>query len=411
MDLFKVDSIDECEEKIFKCIKKSNFDLKYEEVELYKSLNRINYEDIHSKEEAPNFNKSTVDGYAVISKDTSGASETVPTFLDIVGESLMGKEQTISINSGECVYVPTGAMLPEGSNAVVMIEHTENLSQKKIAIYSAVGEGQNVIKKADDIKKEELILKRGKKITSGDIALLSSAGVSRVKVYKKINIAIISTGDELEEYTKEKVDIGKIRDSNSIMLSAICEENFINVYDVVKVEDDYDKLYEKVKYYLDKVDIIVLSGGSSKGKKDYTESVIKDNSEEGILTHGISIKPGKPTITGYNIKNKTIIIGLPGHPVACALIFRILIFGIIEFITSAKLDNKYCIGRITENLKAAPGRMTIQLVNVKEDLTVTPILSKSGIVKSLSKADGYIIIKLNDEGINKGEYVKVHYLT
>ena len=153
-----------------------------------------------------------------------------------------------------------------------------------------------------------------------------------------------------------------------------------------------------------------MSGGSSKGKKDFSEKAIEKFSTDGILTHGISIKPGKPTITGFNKENKTILLGLPGHPIACNLIFRLLISNIIKNLTNAVLNYKTCIGKITENIKASPGKTTIQLVDIDEENNIIPILGRSGIVKNISKAKGYIIIELNNEGINKNDLVKMYYL-
>ena len=157
-------------------------------------------------------------------------------------------------------------------------------------------------------------------------------------------------------------------------------------------------------------DIILTSGGSSKGKKDNTANVIADIASSGILTHGISIRPGKPTITSYDNINNTFIIGLAGHPVASFVLFDLLVVQLYNNLTNCNKKEYSCIGNMTENIPATPGRMTIQLVNIDDNFNVYPIFGKSGIIKNLSKADGYVIIENNNEGIKKNEQVKVYYL-
>lgn len=411
MELFEVDKLNESIDKIINECNNSGFVVSKEVINIEDAYGRILAEDITSTEDSPMFDKSVVDGFAVIASDTSGATETIPTFLNIVSDGQMGVEQTASLKSGECAYVPTGGMLPKNADAVVMIEHTELFTENKISIYNAVASGKNVVKKADDIKKGDLILKQGRKIKTGDIGLLASLGISKINVYKKLNLCIISTGDELEPHTAKNIAMAKIRDANSNMLISECNKYGFNVNSRYLINDDENAINKIVEDEKTKVDIVIMSGGSSKGKKDFTEIVIEKNSTTGILTHGIAIKPGKPTITAYDKNNKTIFIGLPGHPTAAVLLFKFLVVGVYEKLTHSKIKNiESCLAKLTENIPASPGRETIQLTIVDDDYNVTPVLGRSALVKNMSIANSYIIIDIDNEGYNKNDYIKVFYL-
>ena len=408
IDLFKVDSLEETIKKLYNECVNNNFDIDIEEINVKDSYNRILAEDLVANVDVPAFDRSVVDGYAVIAKDTEAATETIPTFLNIVGESYMGKSCDISINSGECVYVPTGSMLPKGATACVMIEYTENITDKKIAVYSSVADGKNVIKKGDDIKKGSIILSKGKILTPADIGYLSSV-TEKVKVYKKLNITIISTGDELTDY-KEELSLGKIRNTNTNAIINLSIKYGFNVINNYVLKDDEKLLEDTIKSAMNDSDIVVVSGGSSKGKKDACSMVIDKLTSSKVLTHGIAIKPGKPTITSYDNKTNTIVVGLPGHPTAAYILFKLVVVELVYRLMGVKTKDLICEGIITENLPASPGRKTIQLVKVDEKFYVIPIYGRSGLTRILSMADGYIIIDTNQEGINKGSKVIVHYL-
>ena len=409
IDLLKVDSLDVTIEKLYNECVNNNYKLDIEEILVKDSFDIILAEDIVSSIDVPEFNRSTVDGYAVIAKDTEGANESIPTFLNIVGESFMGENCDIEIKSGECVYVPTGGMLPSGANACVMVENTENITDKKVAIYESVAEGKYVIKKADDIKKGSIVLKRGKIIKPADMGFLSSVAVNKIKVYKKLNITIISTGDELVG-DDDNLTFGKIRDVNTNLLVGCAKKYGLNVVGTYLLKDNAELLENTLMEAMKNSDIIVTSGGSSKGKKDVSSMVINKLVSSGVLTHGIAIKPGKPTITGVDSKTNTIVVGLPGHPVASAVLFKFVLINTVYRLMGVKDSYYTCIGTITENMPASPGRETIQLVNIDNDLNVTPVYGRSGLIHTLSLADGFIKMGINQEGINRGEKVKVYYL-
>ena len=409
IDLLKVDSLDETVEKLYNECIRGNFRVAVEEICVSDSYNRILAEDIISNIDVPEFDRSVVDGYAVVAKDTEGANDTIPTILNVVGESMMGVPQNIEIKNGECVYVPTGAMLPKGSTACIMIENTENVTNDKIAVYESVAEGKYVIKAGDDIKKGDIALKKGHIIKASDMGFLSSIAVNRIKVYKKLNISIISTGDELID-ENDKYSFGKIRDVNTNLLLGLSKKYNLNVVKKYLLKDDEKLLEETIKNAMKDSDIIISSGGSSKGKKDASSVVIDRLSSSGVLTHGIAIKPGKPTITAFNKNTSTILVGLPGHPVASAVLFKLVVINVIYKLMNVSVKEYTCEGIMTENIPASPGRMTIQLVKVDKDYNITPIYGRSGLIHTLALADGFIKLDTNQEGINKGSKVKVYYL-
>ena len=409
LDLLKVDSLEEAIEKLYNECVNNHFSVDIEEIDVKNSLDRILAEDIVSKCDVPDFDRSTVDGYAVIAKDTEGANDSIPTFLNIVGESLMGESCDININSGECVYVPTGGMLPKGANACVMIEHTENITGKKLAVYSSVAEGQSVIKKGDDVKEGTIVLQKGKRIKSADMGFLSSVAIDNIKVYKKLNVTIISTGDELIG-ANEKDTLGKIRDVNTNLLIGLSNKYNFNVVNNYLLKDDEELLENTIRNAMNDSDIVVTSGGSSKGKKDASSIVIDRLTSSRVLTHGIAIKPGKPTITAYDNKTNTIVVGLPGHPVASAVLFKLIVVDTIRKLMGVNEKELVCEGTMIENIPASPGRTTIQLVSIDDKFNIKPIYGRSGLIHTLSMADGFIRLELNQEGVNKGEKVKMYYL-
>lgn len=407
MELLKVEKLSEAQKKLFdKCVD-SDFCIKEKSVPIVDCLDFILAEDITASFDVPSFRRSTVDGYAVISSDLSGASENVPCFLTVVGESEMGKECDYKLKSGECTYVPTGGMLPFGADAMVMVEWTEKFTDDKISIYKSVAAGNNIVNIGDDNKKGDVLLKKGRKLTSSDMGLLSSNGIKEVKVYEKISVGIISTGNEIVDIKDDK-KIAQVYDINTYTILGECQKNNYKVKNRSLIKDDENVLYDTLKKMMEENDVVVVSGGSSKGKKDNTSKVIDRLCSSGVMTHGIAVKPGKPTIIGYDDLTKTIVIGLPGHPVASLLLFRLLVVDIYKNLTH-NIDKKVKVrGKMCENIVQSPGRTTFQLVTIDEDYNVHLVLGKSGLINALAKADGYIIIDDNSEGVNVGEMVDVY---
>lgn len=409
MELLVVDSLKEAREKLVKTLEdKSN---KIKMVHVNEALGYVLAVDIRAAIMIPDFRRGTVDGYAVLSKDTWGASENAPVFLEVIGEVNIGYPAEQTLHPGQCVYVPTGGMIPDGADCMVMIEYCEFFDQNHIAVYKSVAVGKNIVEIGEDIKTGEILLKKGIRIEPRNIAAVAALGISRLQVFEPLSITILSTGDELIS-PDEKRTLGQIYDINTYGLQALAVKNGLTVREAYVVGDEEAQLLDRVTKAMETNDIVIVSGGSSQGKKDMTKKIMGEAATPGVFTHGLSLKPGKPTILGFDKKSETILAGLPGHPVAAMLVFELLILWLDRY--RLGIEKEITIPAVTEtNIASAPGKTTCQLVELIKNLDgylARPIMGKSGLVTTLSKADGYILINMNKEGIKSGERVEVHLL-
>ncbi|MHA4986921.1 molybdopterin molybdotransferase MoeA [Cetobacterium somerae] len=397
MRFFKTVSLKEAIDSI---VSKLDKELKIEEVLLEDSLNKIIAENIVSNIDLPSFDRSTVDGYAVKAKDICGASEFSPIPLKNIGNGKMGEENVNRIDLGQCMYIPTGGMLPIGADAMVMIEDCETL-REEILINKGIAQLSNIIIKGSEIKKDDLLVKVGERITSSHIGVLSSIGISKVKVYEKIKFSIISTGDEIVELGKE-LKIGEVYDINTNIFRALIEEGLGEVTSTFLVKDDLSILSSTLKKALEIAHVVLISGGSSVGVRDFTEKAIEDIGGN-IFVHGISLKPGKPTIIA-KYKNK-FIFGMPGHPQSGVNVFKALVEPI--FLNKKRVK---VYGELKENIYGDPGKtcfINVKLKTEDQKVQVYPLVSKSSMIRPILDGDGYIIIPEHKEGLYKGELVEV----
>ncbi|MCQ6274538.1 molybdopterin molybdotransferase MoeA [Bacillus sp. V3B] len=375
---------------------------------LFNALHYILAEDIVVKENVPGFRRSTVDGYAVKAKDTFGSSENMPGFLTVIGEVKMGEEPDKALGDGEAMYVPTGGMLPEESDAVIMIEHCEDLSGL-LNLYRQVAPGENVISIGEDLKEGESLLTMGTKLRSQELGALSSQGITEVSVYRKPVIGYLSTGDEIVPIETKQLGIGQVRDMNGITIGSLVSEWGCEFLYGGIVEDSREELEKQAKEMLDKTDCLILSGGSSVGTKDYSVEVINSLGDPGVFVHGVSIKPGKPTILA-SANNKPII-GLPGHPASAMIIFYLFGQVIVHKLQGWKTDEKNLSRAIvTKNLPSTPGRtdyIRARLIYQDNQWFAEPIIGKSSLISTLVKSEGMIEIPSRSEGVQKGDLVSV----
>lgn len=405
MELFNVVSVEEAKKIIDSSF---NYELGYEKVNILQSASRICFEDIKAECNIPEFKRSTVDGYAVSSRDVYGASEAMPSMLDLKGEIFMGKVPPTDIELGECLNIPTGGMLPKGADSVVMVEYSDKLDENTILIYSPVAHGDNVIQVGEDISDQEIVIKKGDKLRPYEIGVLASIGISEVKVYKTPRVAIISTGDEVVP-CDVKPTLGEVRDINTYLLwSLLLEDGFQPVsYGIIK--DDYERLKSTVDRAFNECDLVLISGGSSVGKKDQTLKVIESYGDGEVLVHGIAVKPGKPTIVGKH--KEKIIFGLPGHPLACSVIYKILVKNYVHNLMFYGDESYGTTAVMSINYHKAKGReeyLPVELTTVDNKVIAKPVFGKSGLITAFSKAWGYIKIEKNVEGLKEGQLVEVH---
>ncbi len=386
-------------------------ELDTEEVDISEAKGRYLAEDIISQVDVPPYDKSTVDGYGVVAVNTFGASETIPTILTINGECEMGKLPTGDIEDGSCMYVPTGGALPRGCDGVVMIEDSEKYTDTMVGICKPIVVGQNVIPQGEDVKCGAILAERGQRLTFSSLTALNGIGKKRIKVYKKPTVAILSTGDELQP-CGEILQEGKIYDINSPALKLLSEKIGLEVQYCDMVKDELNSLADAVKKATDTADMVLLSGGSSAGEKDYSAQSIRNQIDGDVFVHGISVKPGKPTILG-RVGRKPVF-ALPGHPVAAIVIFMELVKPYVKSVIShgyaSEDTEKKIFAYLTENLHSAPGKTTFQpvkLIRNSSGYEVEPIYGKSGNISLLLKADGYIKIASNLEGLERGDQVAV----
>ncbi len=381
-----------------------------EKVSLTDSVGRILAEDIKSDIDLPDFSRSIMDGYAVRGSSTFGAGEGNPAYLHITGTVSMGNKPDFSVGIGEAVRISTGGMLPTDADSVVMVEHTEEIDDTNIEVYRSVAPGQNMVEVGEDIKKGEVILRYGGKIRPQEAGMLAALGKQTVVVYKKPLIGIISTGDEVVA-VDESPGMGQIRDVNTYTLSGLIQEIGATPIPFGIVRDDYEALLAKSTQALAQCDMVLVSGGSSVGARDFTIDVITALENSEILFHGISISPGKPTILA-KVQNKAFW-GLPGHVVSAMVVFSRIVKPFIEHVNGrADVYRKKIrlTAKLSRNLASAQGRVEFIRIRLRQKegvLWAEPILGKSGLISTMVKADGLIEIGMNTEGIDKGTEVEV----
>ena len=408
MEFFNVVSINEARKIIEENFKE--FDFKLEYVDIENASNRYLAENIYSSINVPQFNRSTVDGYSIKVEDSHGANSAIPSILNILGKVKMGEAIDYNVENGQAYYVPTGGMVPDGANGMILIENTEKMVSSTLLLYKPISQGDNIISKCDDIREGELALEKGRLINSEVIGVLAALGIGKVPVFVKPKFHIISTGDEIISI-EEELTLGKIRDINSYTLTTLIQNMGGQVVGKAIVKDNYDLLQSELRKAIDISDVVLISGGSSVGTKDYTHKVIDSFNGKGVLFHGLGIKPGKPTILGE--ANGKMVFGLPGHVVSSIVVFK----AIIEYYIKNKFGSKEITPRvhaiIDQNFPSNPGLETYQMVKLLEKegkFYATPTFGKSGMISLLSNSQGYIIIGSHEEGINKGEEREVFLL-
>jgi molybdopterin molybdotransferase len=403
-------SVEDAKGLIFKS---ADFTLPHEiEIRIENSLNRILSRDIVSHENLPPFARSTVDGFSVRASDTFGAVETAPAYLNITHEILMGEEPSFSLTAGEAARISTGGMLPENADAVVMLEHCCTVSEKLIEVLRPAAPGENVIHAGEDCKGGDIILRKGHRLRPQDIGVLAGTGIIKVWMYEKPVAAIISTGDEVVPPSGH-ITTGKIRDINSYVLAGMVENLGGTPVNKGIFPDNYDVLKEVLEDSFKESDLIIISGGSSVGAKDLTARLINSFGKPGILFHGVSVKPGKPII--YGVVNGRPVFGLPGHPAAITVCFELFILPVLRILTGEKNNlysgiKKRVRARLSRNISTGSGReehIRVMLEERDGGIWAVPVLGKSGLITTLVKADGTIVIPLHKTGLLQGAEVDV----
>jgi molybdenum cofactor synthesis domain-containing protein len=380
-----------------------------EEIPLLQAFNRVLAVDVTSKLDIPPFSRSTVDGFAVKAKDTFGADENQPVELKVCGFVAIGEQPTVSVQDGEATEIVTGAPIPEGADAVVMVEDTQR-EDDKLSVYSSVTQNENVMKKGADIKAGEIVLKAGKVLGSREIGVLAALGNGKANVHRVPTVAVLSTGGEVTEPGKP-LPQGKIYDINAYSLfTAVLESGGKPVYSGV-VPDEKEPLRKVLLEALASADMVMTSGGVSVGPKDIIPATVDSLGKPGVFISGIALKPGKPTTVAL-IGEKPVF-SFPGHPTSALLNFFLLARPVIQVMAGKTPRDLPSIRAIAERrMFSAKGRLTFVMVKLVLDeekgLLAEPVESgASGAITTLAKADGFVEIAENQQFVDAGDEVRV----
>ena len=383
-----------------------------EEIPLLDAYNRVLKEEVVSTLDIPPFNRSTVDGFAVKAEDTFSAEENHPVTLTVRGEVHIGEPPKIRLARDEAAEIVTGAPLPEGADAVVMVEDTDR-EASELRVYRAVTKDGNVMKHGTDIRKGEIALKAGQVLGASEIGVLAALGLTTAKVFKIPVVAVLSTGGEITEPGKQ-LPAGKIYDINAYSLSTAVRESGGKPVYLGVVPDDKALLRKALEHALTSADMVLTSGGVSVGPYDLTPQILDSLGEPGVLVSGIAVKPGKPTTIA--LVGKKPVFALPGHPTSALLIFHLLARPVIQLMSGRPAaEAKTVKASAAKRMFQAKGRRTFVMVRLKRDdanrLVAEPVeTGASGAITTLAKADGFVEIPANQQFIDADEEVTVGLL-
>jgi molybdopterin molybdotransferase len=372
---------------------------------------RILAENIYAKRSIPPFDRSCMDGYAVMSADTIGASENNPLLLEVIGKLEIGKVSLVSVEPGTCIWIPTGGVMPDGADAVIMVEDTAKIPEggNNIEIYAGTHPGKNVAPAGEDIENDTLLFRVGRRLKPVDRAFLLSAGVSTIKTSLTPTIAILSTGNEIVEAWSPEIGFGKIPDVNSINLYELCKEEEWKPQIKGIIFDDESALKKAIQQAATECNVVLISGGSSVGEKDFIPSIL--NELGNLVFHGIAMRPGGPVCAAQI--DKSIAFGLPGFPSATIIAFQFIVRPVI--LSLMGIDQEYSPltvqVKVVRNVGSTLGRLEFLRVRIKKgksgELLAIPIqIGGSGILRSIVDGNGIIPIVESSEGLKKDDIVE-----
>jgi molybdopterin molybdotransferase len=383
-----------------------------ETVAVRDAARRVLAADLAAPIDLPHFHRANMDGYAVRAADTFGASTSVPAYLKIAGTIEMGREATRVLRKGQAMRVATGGMLPRGADAVVMVEHADELGDGRLEVRRGVSPWEHVLRIGEDIVKNAPVFRAGRRLRPHDLGALTGLGITRIAVYRVPTLGLIATGDEIVAPERQPRP-GQVRNVNQFSLAAMASEAGVRVTDYGVVPDRADRLRKALATALARHDVVMLSGGSSVGVKDLTTAVITSFPKSEIVFHGISVAPGKPTILARALAKP--VMGLPGHPVSALVIFDLFAAPLLRVVggedPSAVFAPRATVrARLSQNVASQAGRedyIRVRLREVDGRLTAEPLPGKSGAIFNLVAADGLVCIPASAEGLDDGSEVDV----
>ncbi len=386
-----------------------------ESIGIVHALGRFTSADTFAPHPLPDFPRTTVDGYAVRARDTFGASDSLPAYLNLIGEVPMGDTPAFELGAGQCALIHTGGMLPNGADAAVMIEYTQHIvgaehrsAPTEIEIFKSVADGENVIRIGEDVAQGQLVIPKGAQLRPAEIGGLMALGITSIHVVKKPRVGLISTGDEVID-PGQTPRPGQVRDINSYTLGALVEKCGGAAIRYGIFSDQFQVLKEAAAKALSECDVLIITAGSSASTRDMTADVIRTLGEPGVLVHGINTRPGKPTILG--VCNGKAVIGLPGNPVSALVNGYLFVVPVIEKLLGALPKPKATVqATLTVNLPSQAGRedwWPVKLTTTRNTQYADPIFGKSNLIFTLAAADGLLRIHSDATGLSAGEIVEV----
>jgi molybdenum cofactor synthesis domain-containing protein len=383
-------------------------DLDLEEIPIAEALGRILGNDLFSPTDIPPFDRAAMDGFAVKAEDTYGASTAAPVFLRLVSTIRIGETPNIAVGDGEAAYIVTGGEMPRGASAVVMVEYTKQTSDGTVQVSDQVHPGENVSRAGEDLRKGAVVLRKGTRLLPQDIGMLSGLGFSQVSVKRKLRVAVLSTGNELQEGTH--VMPGKIPDVNRPILLNAVRELGGDPIDMGIAVDEFDKIHDKLKQAIEKADLILVTAGTSVGPGDLVPEIINSLGRPGMLVHGVAMRPSMPT--GMGVVNDQPVVSLPGYPVSAYIAFLEFVPPLMNHMLGTQsLPRPIVKARVRRRVAGVLGSRTYVRVRASKqgnDVLADPVrTSGAGILSSLVQANGFIIVPEHVEGYEEGQIVDV----
>jgi molybdopterin molybdotransferase len=376
-------------------------------IETESALGRVSAEDILAPHPLPAFPRTTVDGFAVRSRDTYGVSESLPGYLKLIGEVPMGDTPAFEVGPGQCAIIHTGGMLPAGADAALMLEYTQTLGDE-IEIMKSVADGENLIHVGEDVAEGQLVIPHGTRLRPAEIGGLMALGITSLRVANNIRVGILSSGDEVIPAGVTPRP-GQVRDINAHTLGTLVAQSGGEPLQYGIIRDDFEILQTAAARALDECDVVLITAGSSASTRDMTADVINTLGEPGVLVHGINTRPGKPTILG--LCNGKAVIGLPGNPVSALVNGYMLVVPLIEKLLGQLPRPRPAIrATLTVNLASLAGRedwWPVRLRPEGDSFAADPIFGKSNLIFSLAAADGLLKIPPDATGLSAGTVVEV----
>jgi len=377
-----------------------------EDVALADALGRVPAAEVTAAEDLPGFARATVDGYAVRAADTYGASESLPGYLTLAGAVRMGEAAAEAIAAGTAVAIPTGGALPPGADAVVMVEYTQRATEDSVEVTRAVAPGEGIVRGDEDVPRGSTLVRAGRPLRAQDLGLLAAAGATRVRVRARPRVAILSTGDEVVPPERATLAPGQVRDATAAALAGLVREAGGDPSPRGIVEDDPARLEEALVAALADADVVVVSAGSSVGARDGTAEAIAALGPPGIWCHGLSLRPGKPTILAE--AGGVPVLGLPGNPLSALVVFRLVGMPVVRLVGdwTAAPARPTVRARLSRDLPSAAGRLDVVQVRLDGD-AAEPLFGKSALLSTLARADGFVVVPEPASGLFAGAEVEV----